>query len=83
MEEPFTLTAHYKGEDRDYEAQLHLHGYSYTIRVTVEGTEVDYERDDEGAFRAIVPFGTEQNDSKKIDVELLKVIALKLEALLA
>lgn len=83
MEEPFTITVSYKGKEQDHEAQLHLRGYSYYIRVLVDGMDVDYERDDEGAFRAMVPFEALGKETGKFDVELLKTIALKLEALLA
>lgn len=83
MEEPFTITVNYKGKEQDYEAQLHVRGYSYHIRVLVDGMDVDYERDDEGAFRAMVPFENMGKEAGKYDVELLKTISQKLEVLLA
>ena len=83
MEEPFMLTVHYKGTGRDYEAQLHLKGYSYQIIVAVDGTDVYYERDEEGAFRAVFLTEALEKNTRKPDVELLKAIALKIEELLA
>lgn len=83
MEEPFTITVSYKGKEHDYTAQLHVRGYSYHIRVLVDGMDVDYERDDEGAFRAMLPFEAAGKEAGKYDVELLKAIAHKIEALLA
>lgn len=83
MEEPFTLRVAYNGQEQDYEAQLQLWGYSYQIRVTVEGTEVLYERDEEGAFRAIVPADAWEKKTKLPEAGLLQAVAQKIEAVLA
>lgn len=83
MEEPFLLTVSYKGHDQDYEAQLLLRGYSYQIQVSVNGTDVFYERDDEGAFRAIISADAIEKGIKPPEAGLLKAIALKIEAVLA
>lgn len=83
MEEPFQLPVSYKGHDHSYEAQLHLRGYTYQIRVTVEGTDIYYERDEEGAFRAVLANDAAEKEIQKIDRELLEAIMQQLEALLA
>lgn len=83
MEEPFTLRVAYKGQEQDYEAQLQLRGYSYQIRVTVEDIGVLYERDEEGAFRAIIPADAVEKNAKLPEAGLLQAIAQKIEAVLA
>lgn len=83
MEEPFLLTVSYKGHDQDYEAQLQLRGYSYQIRVSVNDVDIFYERDDEGAFRAIVSAEAVEKNVKLPEAGLLEAIAQKLEELLA
>ncbi len=83
MDDIFTLTVSYKGQDHEYEGQLFVFGYSYRIRMWVDGTEVDYERDEEGAFRAALPFETDGKTKDKLDRELLAAIAQKLEQELA
>ena len=83
MEEPFLLPVSYKGKEQAYEAQLQLRGYSYQIRVWVEGAEVLYERDEEGAFRAIIPAEAGAKEAKIPEAGLLQAIAQKIEAVLA
>ena len=83
MEDIFTLTVPYKGQDREYEGQLFLFGYRYRIRMWIDGVPVDYERDEEGAFRATVPDDADQKAAGKLDRELLAAIAQQLEAVLA
>ncbi|MBE7169235.1 MAG: hypothetical protein INR73_01510 [Williamsia sp.] len=83
MEEPFTLPVSYKGKEQDYEAQLELRGYTYRIRVTVEGQDVYYERDEEGAFRAIIPTDAPSKETRIPEAGLLQAIAQKIKAVLA
>ena len=83
MEDPFLLPVSYKGKEENYEAQLLLRGYTYQIRVTVAGTDIFYERDEEGAFRAMIPTDLVTKETKPPDPGLLQAIAQKIEAVLA
>jgi hypothetical protein len=55
MEEPFIITVSYKGGEKEFEARLQVFGYSHRFHVDIEGTEVIFERDEEGHYRAILP----------------------------
>ncbi len=78
MPETFTLTTNYKNEDRNYEAELRAYGYTYKIAIMIDDTEILFERDEEGSFRAVMP----QVDAKKIpDRQLIQLITEELERL--
>ncbi len=82
MDEPFTLTVPYKGQQNDIETQLIVTGYTYKFRTMVNDTEVFFERDDAGEFRALV----QDADAKglySLDAGLLQAIAQQLEAILS
>ena len=88
MEDPFIITVAYKGQDRDFEAELLQMGYTHKFHVIVEGADLFFERDEEGRYRAILQENTEGKGSrtqhiKTPDLELLKLIAEKIEAILA
>ena len=48
MEDPFIITVAYKGQDRDFEAELLQMGYTHKFHVIVEGANIFFERDEEG-----------------------------------
>ena len=77
MTENFTITTHYREQERDFEAVLKVWGYSYIIIVTVDGLEINFEPDEEKNFRAIVPPGTAHHSLP--DTGLLQAIAQSLE----
>jgi hypothetical protein len=88
MEDPFIITVAYKGQDRDFEAELLQMGYTHKFHVIVEGADLFFERDEEGRYRAILQENTDEKGSharhiKTPDLELLKLIAEKIEAILA
>ena len=82
MEDPFILTVNYKGQDRDFEAELLQLGYTHKFHVIVEGVDLYFERDEERNYRAIL--GEDGTPSRRLpDMELIKLIAEKIEAILA
>ena len=82
MDEPFTLTVNHKGQQHDFEAELVVTGYTYKFRIMVNDTEVFFERDDAGEFRALVP-NADAKQSHALDAGLLQAIAQQLEVILS
>ena len=81
MEDSFIITVTYKGKDRDFEAELLQMGYTHKFHVIVEEIDLYFERDEERNYRAIVEEGV---SSRRLpDMELIKLIAEKIEAILA
>lgn len=77
MAESFILTVPYKNENREFEAELKVFGYTHKIVISIDGTEVLFEPDEERNYRAVLP---DSNSLKKnIDAALLKLLALELE----
>jgi hypothetical protein len=82
MDEPFTLTVPYKGQQHDFETELIATGYTYKFRTMINDTEVFFERDDAGEFRAIAPNATDKQ-LQALDAGLLQAITLQLEVILS
>jgi len=82
MDEPFTLTVLYKGEQYNFETELIVIGYTYKFRTFINDTEVFFERDDEGNFRALAP-NADAKQLHSLDTGLLQAIAHQLEVLLS
>ena len=81
MDESFDIPVTYKNTEMLFLAKLLHLGYIYKFLVDVSGTEVFFEKDEEGKFRASVdPSGV--NEGLKIDVGLLEAIAESLEEIL-
>ena len=80
MAEIFILRVQYKNEQRNFEAELQVYGYTHKVVVVVEGTEIIYEPDEESNYRALIP--ESQKEQKLPDPELLKIIAHQLEKVL-
>ena len=83
MTDPFILSVHYKNTELHFTAQLKLQGYSHTFRVLVNGTEVYFEPDEEGQYRAVKMPGQNEKDLAAIEAGLLHVIQQKITAILA
>jgi hypothetical protein len=79
MDEPFVIELNYKGAPRAFEARLQVFGYSHRFHVDVDGIEVMLERDEEGAFRAILP----QVNDRLPETALLQAIVEAIERILA
>ncbi|MGV3657027.1 MAG: hypothetical protein ACO1NX_03700 [Chitinophagaceae bacterium] len=83
MEEPFTLTVPYRGGEKEVQAQLQLSGYTHRFVVQVDDTEMYFERDDSGDYRALLPPHVTEKEAQHIDRHLLQAIAEKIQELLA
>ncbi len=83
MEEPFILSVPYKGKEHDYEARLEVRGYTHRFVVQMEETEVWFERDEEGAYRALLPPDTPEKTASRLDRDLLAAIAEQIRVILA
>ena len=57
MDEIVQIPVVVKGEDREYSAQVQAWRYGVRFLVDVDGVEMIFERDDAGAFRAMLPEG--------------------------
>jgi hypothetical protein len=77
MTETFVLTVPYKNEDRDFEAELRVYGYTHKIAIVIDGLEVLFEPDEEKNYRAVLPDAT---GKEKLPAELLRAIAGELES---
>ena len=82
MDEPFILTLPYKGKNLELDAQLEMTGYTHRFRVIVYETEVFFEKDDEGEYRAFVST-IDDKPIPHLDRDLLQAIADKIIAILA
>lgn len=89
MEDPFIITVAYKGQDRDFEAELLQMGYIHKFHVIVEEADLYFERDEEGRYRAVLqdnpdePGPRGQRTKPHPDLALLRLIAEKIESILA
>lgn len=79
MDEPFVLTATYKSEEKDFKGWLLLYAYSHKIKVLINETEVFFEPDEEGSYRAVKMPWQEQKDLEKIDKNLLSLLQEKIQ----
>ncbi|MGZ3839384.1 MAG: hypothetical protein ACXVMS_17185 [Flavisolibacter sp.] len=77
--EDFDITIVYKGKEMVFPARLVIWGYVYKIETEVQDRTVQFERDEENAWRAIA----QGEDLKNMDVELVKEIGAALEKLFA
>ncbi|MBS1598889.1 MAG: hypothetical protein JST75_11755 [Bacteroidetes bacterium] len=83
MTDPFTLTVFYKSHERDFIAQLLPLGYSHKFKVLIDDTEVFFEPDEEGSYRAIKMPWQDEKDLIRIDRMLLQAIQEKIEEILS
>lgn len=77
MADPFMLPLEYKGEEKEFDCELRVMGYTYKIAVALQGAEVLFEPDEEGNFRAAVTDARLRKENW--DVDLLAAIARQLE----
>ena len=81
MDNSFELPINYNGKDYLFPASLITYGYSYKISVTVFGTLISFEPDEEGSYRAIADLEDIKHNTA-ITKMLLQVIAETLQELL-
>ena len=57
MEQTVDIPVTVRGEERSFVSRVQASQYSLRFLVDIDGTEVVFERDDAGDFRAILPEG--------------------------
>lgn len=73
----FEIPVFYQGKELLFSAHLLSMGFIYKIEVDVNSINIQFERDEENEWRAIV----NQENTKNIDVDLIKEIAGSLKNL--
>ncbi|MGH1516807.1 hypothetical protein [Chryseobacterium sp. JK1] len=69
--EEFEVPVTYKGKELVFSARLGAFTYGYKIYVDVDGTEVVFERDDEGNLRVLL---SEADSNPPVEKELIQSI---------
>jgi hypothetical protein len=77
MDNSFIIPVLYKGKEIGFNARLLVLGYTHKIQVDVNGQEVLFEPDEERNYRAVIANPQE----KQPDVELLRILAQTIEAI--
>lgn len=75
--EELLLPVNYKGETREFKTVVVRRGYTYQLLVTVDGTELAFEKDEEGQFRAL----STEHTAALPDPGLIAAIATQLNEL--
>ncbi len=81
MEEEFKIPVVYQGQELFFPARLVPAGWTHQIEVDVYGAPVLLEKDEEGAWRALVPAADGEMHSK-MDAALIKELVHSLVAIL-
>lgn len=79
MPEQFSITIQYKGEERYFEVTAVISTYIYQFLVTVNETDIIFERDEEGSFRAMKSPAHLHHELKETDVAMLTLIQEQIE----
>ncbi len=82
MIESFVIPVNYQNKALEFPAQLFTTTYSYSIEVIIDDEKINFEKDDEGAFRAIAS-SPHSGREQKIKPDLLQAVAYALEEILA
>ncbi len=72
----------WKGREQIFKVTLQVFGYTYRLVVDVHGQFLNFERDEERNFRAVLNYD-DLNNATNIDRGLLKAIGDALETILA
>lgn len=80
MNEEFDLPVVFDNKQYHFKTRLLQTGYDFKFQVDVDGTEVLFELDDEGSYRAWID-PANQEALLKVNPHLLKEIALAIESL--
>ncbi|MFT3823811.1 MAG: hypothetical protein QM731_07815 [Chitinophagaceae bacterium] len=83
MTDDFILDVHYKEQEHHFTARLLLQGYTHKFVVLVGETEVYFEQDEEGSYRAVKMPEQDEKELAKLDKQLLAAIGQKIEEILA
>lgn len=63
----------YKGREQIFKVTLQVFGYSYRLVVDVNGQAINFERDEERIFRAVLNYDDVEN-SDSVDRGLIEAI---------
>jgi hypothetical protein len=80
MDESFSITVVYLGNEYTFEGHLITVGYTHKFFVMINGIEVIYEPDEERNYRAILN-EADQAKVKDDDVELIKAVGDKIQTI--
>ncbi len=80
MDQFFELTVFYKGEQLHFTTNLIRLGYGHQFQVKVNNQKIFFEPDEENNYRAI-NYDSKKVNYKKIDLELLQLIAEALKSI--
>ncbi len=80
MDQFFELTVFYKGEQLHFTTNLIGLGYGHQFQVKVNNQKIFFELDEENNYRAI-NYDSKKVNYKKIDLELLRLIAEALKSI--
>jgi hypothetical protein len=83
MTDEFALIITYKGREQHFTARMIPQGFTHRFQVSLPETDVFFEPDEEGGYRAITMPGQDEKILSKIDKGLLAGIQLKIEEILA
>jgi hypothetical protein len=83
MTQPFIIAVSFNGEEKEFTAQYLPMGYSHKFKVTVGATEVFFEPDEDGSYRAAMMPGQDQKEMEKINRGLLQLLAEKIQEILS
>jgi hypothetical protein len=72
MGEMVTIPVTYRGEEREFEAEMQVWQYGHRFLVSVDAVLLVFERDDSGDYRALMPEG---QTGKPPDRGLVQAIA--------
>ena len=75
MEQTVEIPVTVKGVERAFDARVQASQYSLRFFVDIDGTEVIFERDDAGEFRAILPEGfTGKQPDREVITAIIDVL---------
>jgi hypothetical protein len=80
-DDSFDIPITFKNKELLFPAKLLQLGYTYKFQVNVNGVDICFEKDEEGNYRALSDT-SKTDESKKVDIELLKAIAASIEEIL-
>jgi hypothetical protein len=81
MPEPFELPVTFNGEEILFPAELWAMGFSYKIKIIVDGIDIFFEPDEEKNYRATIA-DSDRDKASLIRKDLLQVISETLKELL-
>jgi hypothetical protein len=83
MTDEFTLSVDHNGQEHHFNANFILQGYTHKFRVIVDETEIFFEPDEEGSYRAVMMPGQDEKALQKIDKVFLEAIQQSIANILA